>query len=106
MQIFRTNRITFNKDEFMPEGIGHVKSLHIIVECRRMIISRVLIDNGSTLDVCLAMTVSKISIKDFMFCPNGMMVRAFMDHFGVTLTITFTKTSTWGEKDLKILVVP
>lgn len=46
-----------------------------------MIISRVLIDNGSTLDVCLAMTVSKISIKDFMFCPNGMMVREFHGSF-------------------------
>lgn len=47
-QVTSTNMITFTKDELTPEGTG--KSLHIAVECPGMIISRVLIDNGSALN--------------------------------------------------------
>lgn len=46
-QIIGTNIITFDEDELTPEGIGHVKSLHIVIDCRGMIIFSVFIDNGS-----------------------------------------------------------
>lgn len=46
-QIAKTNTITFNETELIPEGARHVKSLHIVVECKDVILSRVLIDNGS-----------------------------------------------------------
>lgn len=95
VQISRTNRITFKEDELVPERTGHVKSLHIAVEFRRMIISKVLINNGAALGDCLAMTLSRKGFKDSMFRPKGMMVRAFNG----------TKTSTCGEIDHKILVV-
>lgn len=36
-----------------------------------MIISMVLIDNGSALNVCPAMTLSKIGVEDSMIHPNG-----------------------------------
>lgn len=60
-----------------------------------MIISRAFIDNGSTLSVCPATTLS-ISVKDSMIRPNRMMIQAFDG----------TKTSVCGEIDLKILVGP
>lgn len=44
-QITETNTITFNKDELTPKGTEHIKSLHVAVECRGMII-QVMIDNG------------------------------------------------------------
>lgn len=50
-QIVGTNTTTFNEDELTLEGTGHVKSLHIAVECKVMIIFRVLIDNRSPLNV-------------------------------------------------------
>lgn len=34
--------ITFNEDELTLEGTGHVKLLHISVECKGMIISRII----------------------------------------------------------------
>lgn len=61
-----------------------------------MIISRVLIDNGSALNVCPAMTLNRIGIEDSLILLNGMMVCAFDG----------TKTSDYGEIDLKILVDP
>lgn len=42
-----------------------------------MIISRAFIDNGSTLSVCPATTLS-ISVKDSMIRPNRMMYKHLM----------------------------
>lgn len=85
-QITGMNTISFNEDELTPEGTGHVKSLHIAVECKGMIISRVLIDNGSALNVCPMLTLSRLGVDDSLIRPNGMMVRAFDG----------TKTSAYG----------
>lgn len=57
--------------------------------------SRVLIDKGSTLNVCLVMTLSQIGVDDLVW-SNGMMVRAF----------DVTKISTCGEIILKVLIRP
>lgn len=83
----------FNEAELTPEGTGHVKSLHLAVEYRGIIISRILIHNVSALYVCPAMTLSRIDVKDFMIRPNWMMMEAFAG----------TKTSACEEVDLKIL---
>lgn len=45
-QVPATNIITFTEDELIEDGTGHIKSLHITVECKGMIVARVLIDNG------------------------------------------------------------
>lgn len=90
------NTISFNEDELTPEGTGHDKSLHIAAECKGMIISGVLIDNGSALNVCPMLTLSRLGVDDSLIQPNDMMVRAFDG----------TKTSTYGEIDLKVLVGP
>lgn len=58
-----TNIITFNEDELTPGGTSHVKSLYIVVECKGMIISRVLIDKGSALTVYLVLTLGPLSIE-------------------------------------------
>lgn len=51
-QIVGTKTITLNEYELTPVGTWHVNSVHIAVECHGMIISRVLIDNEFTLNVC------------------------------------------------------
>lgn len=79
-----------------PEGTGHVKLLHIVVECRGMIISRVLITNRSALNVCPPRILSRIDVEEPMIRPDRMMVRAFHG----------TKTLACGEIDLTILVGP
>lgn len=94
-QIVGTNTVTFNEDKLNAEGISNVKSLHIPVECKRMIISRVLIDNGFALNVFPVMTLNSIGIDDSFIRPNGMMVQAFDG----------TKTLAYGEIDLKVLIV-
>lgn len=48
-QIASTNTITLAEQELVPKGMGHVKCLHIAIECHGMILSRVLIDEGYVL---------------------------------------------------------
>lgn len=61
-QIAETKTITFNEDELTPNGTGHTKSLHIVVECKGMIIFPVLIDIRFTLNVCPKLTLSCIKL--------------------------------------------
>ena len=59
--ITANNYLTFTEDEIPSEGRGHNKALHISVKCMNHFISRVLIDNGSSLNVMPKTTLNKLS---------------------------------------------
>lgn len=50
--VLATNITTFIEDELIEYGMGHIKSLYIIVECKDMIVARVLVDNSLALNIC------------------------------------------------------
>ena len=60
--ILATNQLTFSDDELPPEGRGHIKALHISVKANDRIVSKVLLDNGSALNVCPLTTLEKLDI--------------------------------------------
>uniref|UniRef100_A0A2N9GHZ9 Retrotransposon gag domain-containing protein n=1 Tax=Fagus sylvatica TaxID=28930 RepID=A0A2N9GHZ9_FAGSY len=72
-----TNQLTFSDDELPPEGRGHVKALYISVKTNDRIVSRVLIDNGSALNVCPLSTLEKLDIDPTRVRVTSMVVRAF-----------------------------
>ena len=51
--------------------------MHIMVKCQDMIVSRVLIDNGSTLNVCLMSTIECLNVDTFLMHPTTMIIKAF-----------------------------
>ncbi|PKI50907.1 hypothetical protein CRG98_028705 [Punica granatum] len=51
-----SNTILFSDDELPFEGWSHSWALHIVCKCNNYIIGRVMIDNGSALNVCLVTT--------------------------------------------------
>ena len=51
--VLATNQVSFSNDEFPPEGKGHTLAMHIVVKCEDMIVTRVLINKGSVLNVFL-----------------------------------------------------
>ena len=51
--------------------------MHIIVKCEDMILSRVLIDNGSTLNVCPMSTIEHLNVDTSLIRPTTMIIRAF-----------------------------
>ena len=69
--------LTFTEDEIPTGGRGHNKALHISVKCMDYVLARVLIDNGSFLNVMPKTILDKISCEGAYMCPSSMVVRAF-----------------------------
>jgi len=94
--ITTNNYLTFTKDEIPSEGRGHNKALHISVKCINHFISRVLIDNGSSLNVMPKTTLNKLPNDGIHLHPSTMVVRAFDG----------SKREVIGEVELPIQVGP
>ncbi|XP_071916224.1 uncharacterized protein [Coffea arabica] len=72
-----TKQITFSDDELPAEGIGHNKALYIAVRCNGKILPKVLIDNGSALNICPWSTLEKLGLQGIKLRPSGTIVRGF-----------------------------
>jgi hypothetical protein len=94
--ILVTNQLTFSDDELPPEGRGHIKALYISVKTNDCIVSKVLIDNGSALNVCPLSTLEKLDIDPTRVRVTSMVVRAFDG----------TRREVLGEIDLPVEVGP
>jgi hypothetical protein len=64
-RIQASNYIYFTEDELSPDCIGHNKPLYITVRCKDILIRKILIDNGSALNV-LPMHMLKEMSVDFL----------------------------------------
>ncbi|XP_050916633.1 uncharacterized protein LOC127131762 [Lathyrus oleraceus] len=67
----------FNKAELPHKGNAHNKALHISVMCTNSLLSRVLVDTGSSLNVLLKATLSQLQFKGPEMKTNTLIVRAF-----------------------------
>ncbi|XP_070008321.1 uncharacterized protein [Nicotiana sylvestris] len=59
-QVLESHKISFYEDKLPPEGLGHNKALHITVQCEDYFVTRNLIDGGSSLNICLLVTLKKL----------------------------------------------
>ena len=75
--VLATNQISFTDDELPLEGKEYTLPMHIMVKCQDMIVSRVLIDNGSTLNVCSMSTIERLNVDTSLICATTMIIRAF-----------------------------
>ncbi|KAJ9134943.1 hypothetical protein P3X46_032179, partial [Hevea brasiliensis] len=57
-QIQASSFVTFSEDEIDPAGLRHTKALHVTVKCKGCIVAKVLIDNGSALNVLPSVTLA------------------------------------------------
>jgi len=71
------NYLTFADEEIPVEGQGHNKALHVSVKCLDHVVSKVLIDNGSSLNVMPKATLEKLPFNVSHLRPISMVVRAF-----------------------------
>ena len=65
-----TNQVSFSDDELPPKGNDHTLTMHIVVKCEDMIEVKVLIDNGSTLNVCPIATLERLKVDMLLIRPN------------------------------------
>ncbi|PKI66539.1 hypothetical protein CRG98_013066 [Punica granatum] len=57
-----SNQISFAEDELPSEGQAHLRALHIICKCNNHVVGRVMIDNGSALNVCPISTLKQMNM--------------------------------------------
>ncbi|XP_070008248.1 uncharacterized protein [Nicotiana sylvestris] len=74
-QIFKVNRITFSDDELPMEGTEHNRALYLTVKCEDFIVSRVLLDNGYSANICPLFTLQKLKIGTERIHMNSVCVR-------------------------------
>ncbi|PKI66986.1 hypothetical protein CRG98_012651 [Punica granatum] len=72
-----SSTILFSDDELPSEGWAHSRALHIVCKCNNHIIGRVMIDNGSALNVCLMATLKQMNVDLNRIHPSKTSVRAF-----------------------------
>ncbi|XP_017984271.1 PREDICTED: uncharacterized protein LOC108663589 [Theobroma cacao] len=71
------NFIAFNDEEIPSGGRGSNKALHITIKCKDHAIPRVLVDNGSALNVMPRSTLTKLLVDVSYMRTSHMIVRAF-----------------------------
>ena len=59
-QVIRGHRISFCDEELPFEGRMHNKALHVTIKCRDKVINRVLVDDGSGLNICPLSTLKQL----------------------------------------------
>ncbi|PKI44052.1 hypothetical protein CRG98_035554 [Punica granatum] len=57
-----SNTISFSDNELPFQGWSHSRALHIVYKCNNYIIGRVMIDNGSALNVCPVTTLKQMNV--------------------------------------------
>jgi len=75
--ITANNYLTFVDEEILVEGRGHNRALHVSIKCLDHIVAKVLIDNGSSLNVMPMATLDKLLFNASHLRPSSMVVRAF-----------------------------
>jgi hypothetical protein len=71
------NYLYFIEDELDARGISHNEPLYIIVRCKDCTIDKVLVDNGSALNILPKHVLNKMPIDSTHMLPSTMTVRAY-----------------------------
>ena len=94
--IIANNYLIFADEEIPIKGRGHNRVLHVSVKCLNHIMAKVLIDNGSSLNVMPKCTLDKLPFNTSHLRPSSMVVRAFSG----------SRRDVKGEIDLPIQIGP
>jgi len=69
--ITANNYLAFAKEEIPAEGRGHNRALHVSVKCMDHVVAKVLIDNGSSLNVMPKSTLEKLPFNASHLKPSS-----------------------------------
>ena len=76
-RIHAANYLYFTEDELDTEGTGHNKPLYVTVRCKDCLIGKVLIDNGSALNVLPRHMLDEMPVDPSHMQPSVMTTRAY-----------------------------
>ncbi|XP_073261997.1 uncharacterized protein [Populus alba] len=76
-RIQASNYIYFTEDELCPDGTGHNMPLYITVRCKDILIGKVLVDNGSALNVLPRHMLKEMPVDESHMKPSTLVARAY-----------------------------
>lgn len=101
--------ISFEEAELPPGGSAHLRALYVDVTCNGKYLTRVLVDGGSSLNVCPLHTLEKIGIPESELRPAPFAVRAYDNSRREVLglfTLPLTVGPTISEVEFTVLDIP
>ena len=75
--VMMDNYVSFSDDKIPPDGHGSTKTLHITTKVKDCTLPKVLIDNGSSLNVMPLSTLMRLPVDRSCMKHNKTVVRAF-----------------------------
>ena len=75
--VMMDNYISFSDDEIPPDGHGSTKALHITTKVKDCTLPKVLIDNGSSLNVMPLSTLMRLPVDRSYLKHSRTVVKAF-----------------------------
>ena len=88
--------IVFSYDDLPPEGSDLTRPPYILVGCSDLRVTYVILDNGSTLNVCLMATAIALDYAPSDFGPSTQTVQAYDS----------TRREVMGTLDIELLIGP
>ncbi|XP_070026518.1 uncharacterized protein [Nicotiana sylvestris] len=76
-KIFEVNRVTFSDDKLPVEGTEHNRAFYLTVKCEGSMVTRVLVDNGSSANICPLSTLNKLKVDDDRIHKNSICIQGF-----------------------------
>ncbi|XP_019248614.1 PREDICTED: uncharacterized protein LOC109227879 [Nicotiana attenuata] len=95
-RFFEVHKISFSDDDLPEEGAGHNKALHLMVKCEGHYVKGVMIDGGSSVDVCPLSILQQLNIDTNKIRTSSVSIRAFDG----------SKRDTTGEIELTMTIGP
>ncbi|XP_070041174.1 uncharacterized protein [Nicotiana tomentosiformis] len=105
-QVLENHKITFHEDELPPEGLSHNRTLDITVQCEDKFIARVLIDGGSSFNICPLTTLKRLGKGLHEIRAGTMDVKAFDGSQKATIRETnlcMQMGPTWFDVEFQVL---
>jgi hypothetical protein len=76
-RIHASNYLYFTEDDLDPDGTKHNNPLYITMRCRDVLKGKVLVDNGSVLNVLPRHMFKEMLVNESYMRPSTIMARAY-----------------------------
>ena len=75
--VHASHGLGFTDMDLTVDGWNHNRALHIAMECTGAVLSHVLVDTGSSLNVLPKKALIKLDVEGVVLTPSDLVVRAF-----------------------------
>jgi hypothetical protein len=94
--VHASHGLGFTDMDLTVDGRNHNRALHIAMECKGAVLSHVLVDTGSSLNVLPKKALAKLNCDGLILTPTDLIVRAFDG----------SKRAVFGEVELPVKIGP